>query len=361
LTTITRITMTVTLVLIFLCQMDAYAANRLLYENFNDQVIDSRLTVFGNNWTILSPPQYNLSNVGRDGTGRSFTSGTVDAAYLCWRTNVPNPWPTNSFYVSFWMRYPRYVTTNSTNENLKIFYPHWDGADSYVHYALAQPNLVYYSAKAKGTMIAYSRWLNCPAMNDGKWHHYEFYVNFATGASQFKYDGVMKVNDVYGSGKWTNHMYYFSIPSVNGRSVPSDPNPGDYTRQVDDVEIWDGMPSSTSTSTGSGGSGSSVDTTPPNATSPSPAAGAVNVPVNANIYVHVKDTGSGVDKSSIAMAVNGKTVTPSISGSSADYTLYYNPPVNFSPGSKVTIQVKASDLAGNQMGIKSCSFTTSSN
>jgi hypothetical protein len=353
LTRMIRNTATITMVLILLFGMDVFGANRLLYENFNDQVLDSRLTVYGNNWSVLAPPQYNLSSVGRDGTGHSFTSGTIDAAYLCWSKNVPNPWPTNAFYTSFWMRYPHYVTTNSTNENLKIFYPHWDGADSYVHYALAQPNVVYYSAKAKGTMIAYSRWLTCPGMNDGKWHHYEFYVNFATGASQFKYDGVMKVNDVYGSGKWTNRMYYFSIPSVCGRSVPGDINPGDYTRQVDDVEVWDGMPS-----TASAGSVTTADTAPPVAGTTSPAVGAVSVPVNANIYVHIRDTGSGVNKSTIAMAVNGKIVTPTITGTPADYTLYYNPPVNFTSGSKVTVQVKGDDLAGNQMGIKSYSFYT---
>jgi hypothetical protein len=240
----------ITLVLL-LFYMDGNAANRLLYENFDDGVIDSRFTVYGNSWNVLSPPQYNLSEVGRTSSGHSFTSGTMDAAYLCWKTNVPNPWPTDEFYVSYWMRYPRYVTTDSVNENLKIFYPHWDGVDSYIHFNLAQPNLVYYSAKAKGNMVAQSRWLTCPNMTDGKWHHYEFYVKFSKGISRFLYDGVTKVDDAYGSGLWTNHMYYFSIPSVCGRSVPSNPNPGDYTRQVDDIEIWDGTPDApTSQTTG---------------------------------------------------------------------------------------------------------------
>jgi hypothetical protein len=218
------------------------AASRLLYETFDDGVIDSRLTVFGNSWNVLSPPQYTLNEAGRSGAGHSFTSGTVDAAYLCWRTDVPNPWPTDEFYVSFWMRYPKCVVTNATNENLKIFYPHWDGAESYVHYAMAQPGLIYYSAKARGAMVAYSRWIPCPDMTDGKWHHYEFHVKFSTGVSSFLYDGVSMVNDTYGPGKWTNSMYYFSMPSVNGRSVPSNPNPGDFTRQVDDIEVWDGSP-----------------------------------------------------------------------------------------------------------------------
>jgi hypothetical protein len=231
-----------TVLMVLLLGIDGNAANRLLYENFDDGVIDSRLTVFGNSWNILSPPQYNLNESGRSGSGRCFTSGSISAAYLCWRTNVPSPWPTDEFYVSFWMRYPKCVITDSVNENLKIFYPHWDGVDSYVHYSMAQPDLVYYSAKARGTMIASSRWITCAGMTDGKWHHYEFHVKFSTGISKFVYDGVVKVDDAYGPGKWSNSMYYFSIPSVNGRSVPEDPNPGNYSRQVDDIEIWDGAP-----------------------------------------------------------------------------------------------------------------------
>ncbi|HNY64409.1 MAG TPA: hypothetical protein PKM41_03160 [Deltaproteobacteria bacterium] len=222
--------------------IDGNAANRLLYENFDDGVIDGRLTVYGNSWNTLLPPQYTLNEPGRNGRDRSFTSGTVSAAHLCWKTNVPSPWPTDEFYVSFWMRYPFFVTTDPVNENLKIFYPHWDGVDSYVHYAMAQPDLVYYSARAKAAMVASGRWITCPGMTDGRWHHYEFYVKFSTGVSRFVYDGAVKVNDAYGPGLWSRNVYYFSIPSMNGRSVPGNLNPGTYTRQVDDIEIWDGMP-----------------------------------------------------------------------------------------------------------------------
>jgi hypothetical protein len=217
-------------------QTATHAANRLLYENFNDKQLDPRLTAYDRSWNVLAPPKYNLTAVGRAGSGNCFSSGTVSGAFLCWVKEMPKPWPTDQFYVSFWMRYPTYKVTDRMNENFKIFYPHWNGASSYVHFAMAQPNSVYYSAMGKGAMLAYGRWLNCPNMTDGKWHRYEFYVCFSKGISQFKYDGVLLLDDEYGTGKWTRDMYYFSVPSIDAEE------PGVFSRQVDDFEIWDGVP-----------------------------------------------------------------------------------------------------------------------
>lgn len=220
--------------------VNVQAANRLLYENFNDQALDGRLTVYDKHWNVLRSPQYNLTAVGRNSTGRCFSSGTCNEAFLVWQRQVPRPWPTSEFYVSFWMRYPTYRVTDPVNENFKIFYPHWNGSTSYVHFSMANRNAVYYSAKGRGVMLTYSRWLNCPNMTDGRWHHYEFYVGFSTGVSQFKYDGVLLLDDEYGKGKWTNDMYYFPVPSIDAEET------GSFSRQVDDLEIWDGVPNAPS-------------------------------------------------------------------------------------------------------------------
>ena len=217
---------------------DASAANRLLTENFDDGVLDARLTVFDKAWRALASPQYSLGSLGRNGSGRCFSSGTVSEAYLCWNRDLPSPWPTDELYVSFWMRYPTFRSTDTVNENIKLFYPHWDGTQSYVHYSMAQPDTVYYSAKAKGAMVAYGRWISCPGMTDGKWHRYEFYINFSRGVSQFRYDGEVLVDDEYGSGKWTNELYYISAPSIDAEET------GVFSRQVDDLEVWDGIPGS---------------------------------------------------------------------------------------------------------------------
>ncbi len=234
---------TTTLLLLLLCHIEGYAANRLLYENFDDRVLDSRLQIIGHDWALLSPPQYNLNAAGRNGTGYSFTSGTINEAYLHWRNQIPNPWPTDDFYVSFWMRYPSFKQTDS-HENIKLFYPHWDGAQSYVHYSMSSNSSVYYSAMAQGTMVTAGRWLTCPNQTDGKWHRYEFYVKFSTGVSKFWYDGKLIVNDTFGTGKWTRTMRYISAPSIDAEE------PGSFSRQVDDLEVWDGMPGTTTPSTG---------------------------------------------------------------------------------------------------------------
>ena len=122
-----------------------FAANRLMYENFDDQSIDSGIVVYRGGWVKLSPPQYNLDQVGRGGTGYCFRSGTVAEANLSWEKNLPVPnWPTDEMYVSFWMRYPTY-TYSASMENFKFFYPHWNATQSYVHYTAADNNSVYYS------------------------------------------------------------------------------------------------------------------------------------------------------------------------------------------------------------------------
>lgn len=349
---IIQLTTTIILVLL-ICQANGNAANRLMYENFDDQVLDSRFNIIGHDWAILNPPQYNMNAVGRSGSGYCFTSGTINEAYLHWRNQIPNPWPTDEFYVSFWMRYPTFRTTDS-HENLKLFYPHWDGAESYVHYAMSNTNSIYYSAKAKGTMVTAGRWLNCPNQADGKWHHYEFFVKFSTGVSKFWYDGALIVNDAYGSGRWSPTMRYISAPSIDAEE------PGSFSRQVDDWEVWDGMPSGGIPTPGPPTpSNPPTDTTAPSYSGFSPASGATAVPVSTNITIHVKDSGSGVDKSSIAMTVNGSKVTPIITGTPADYILFFNPPVNFGYGTKVLVTLSAKDMSGNSTGIQNFSFTTS--
>jgi hypothetical protein len=212
------------------------AADRLLHEDFDDRVLDPGFVVYGSNWEELSPPQYTLDETGRGGAGYCFGSGTVSEAYLCWMNDVPNPWPSDELYVSFWMRYPTFESTDSM-ENFKVFYPHWNGARSYVHYSMASTDSIYYSARGNEVMLTTGNWLSCPGQADGAWHHYEFYVQFSTGTSRFWYDGELKVDDAYGEGVWIpNTVYYVSAPSIDAEE------PGVFSRQVDDWEAWDGMP-----------------------------------------------------------------------------------------------------------------------
>jgi hypothetical protein len=100
------------------------------------------------------------------------------------------------------------------------------------------------------------------------------------------------------------------------------------------------------------------DTTPPYATNRSPAPGATGVAVDTFVELDLRDAGVGVDQSTITMRVNGSPVTPSISGTSAAYTLSYNPPVDFAYDQTVSVEVDASDLNGNAMATDAYSFTT---
>ena len=103
----------------------------------------------------------------------------------------------------------------------------------------------------------------------------------------------------------------------------------------------------------------SVDFEPPNTFGHVPAKNATDVSPDTNIVVHVQDIGDGVDQSSLVMRVDGETVQPLISGSPTDYTLTYNPSMDFNYGQVVTVEIDAQDLHDppNVMNHDSCTFT----
>lgn len=242
------------LVIFFILPINAYSSNRLLYENFDDKALDPRLTVFGNNWAILSPPQYNLTSAGRGGSGYCFSSGTISTAYISWMGNstfnpnhaMPNPWPSDEMYVSFWMRYP----TGSTGcDNLKFFYPHWNSTESYVHYsAITGESSCYYSAFGHGSALEVGGGAFLSGASDGNWHHYEFWIKFSTTEHKFWFDGTLKISRNYADGAWNLNggtVYYISAPSIDAETSDQ----GKYSRQIDDWEVRDGMPTGGATTT----------------------------------------------------------------------------------------------------------------
>jgi hypothetical protein len=77
------------------------------------------------------------------------------------------------------------------------------------------------------------------------------------------------------------------------------------------------------------GAPGATDTTPPNTAEHAPASGATGVPIGTSITVHVLDDGDGVNDSTIVMTVGGVTVTPAITGTSAEYTIVYTPSADF--------------------------------
>jgi hypothetical protein len=103
----------------------------------------------------------------------------------------------------------------------------------------------------------------------------------------------------------------------------------------------------------------SSDTTPPYTSGWKPAKGATDVSANTKIVVHVRDDGEGVDFSTIKMTVQGGQVSPTITGTPADYTVTYDPSANFQPGQVIAVTVAAKDLANppNAMATDIYNFT----
>jgi len=104
-----------------------------------------------------------------------------------------------------------------------------------------------------------------------------------------------------------------------------------------------------------------VDLTKPFTSDHNPSRSATGVPINTNIVVHVQDAKSGVKRSNLVMRVNGNAVSPSITGAASDYTLTYDPPVDFGLQQTVAVSIDAADSAGNALTADSYTFTTGGN
>ena len=183
----------------------------------------------------------------------------------------------------------------------------------------------------------------------GQWHCFEYAVKPSTGSLKFWIDGDLKM-DYTGLGFPNinpNDMWFANYWGMGSISSPR--TQSQYIDNIVVAKSYIGPITQTEAS----------DSSPPVTSGHSPAKNATGVPANTNISLHVLDSGDGVNRSSIVMTVNGQTVTPTITGSPADYTVSYDPPVDFSPGQTVTVTLDASDLHNppNVMPKESYSFT----
>ena len=105
-----------------------------------------------------------------------------------------------------------------------------------------------------------------------------------------------------------------------------------------------------------------VDTTPPYTEGHAPAKDAVGVPIDTDICLQIRDDDSRVEMASIGLSEEGLDVTAQsvITGTSANYTVCYDPPTDFGYGQVVDVRVDASDQAIplNVMPTDNYSFTT---
>ncbi|HEX9916951.1 MAG TPA: T9SS type A sorting domain-containing protein [candidate division Zixibacteria bacterium] len=91
-----------------------------------------------------------------------------------------------------------------------------------------------------------------------------------------------------------------------------------------------------------------IDSIPPYLDSVAPPRNAKRVPPDTNIVFHVKDSGYGVDLSSIRLWIGGQEIigfSSSIEGSPSDYKVTYFPPTQFPWGGEILVRVSAHDIA----------------
>lgn len=259
-----------------------YSANLIYSENFNDKKIDQpsvgSMTVYKNfQYKEIFPPEYNLTSVGRGGSGYCFSGAQNTSAYIMWNYN--QSWPTDEMYVSFWQRFANYTYTDS-NENFKIFYPHWGKA--YLAAVVYKSGTL--SVKTKnsqgvqggdtGGLTPDSRWISVANQTNGSWHHYEFWMKFSSGKVKIWYDGKLMRDSVLSEGTWNRFNGYLTLGSSDAEE------PGKFLRQYDDWEVWDGMPSGTPTSGTPAPPPPTPTPTPTPRTEPDPPTGLKVVGVN---------------------------------------------------------------------------------
>ena len=157
------------------------------------------------------------------------------------------------------------------------------------------------------------------------------------------------------AGAWTetaNTTYTPESPLVEGSHTL-------YVQEQDEAGNW----------SDSGSFITVVDITAPVAPAEghNPVDGKINVLIGANISVNMIDTGSGLDLNTLVMKVEGSIVYDgsissnpgtTVTGNQFNFTLTYDPPVDFEYEQEVNITVDASDLGGNPMIQENYSFIT---
>lgn len=237
--------------LLILLATPVYSATRRLYENFDDQVVNSPLRTRAYGLWDIVPPQHSWQT-GRGGTGYCFSSGTIHDTFVEWV--VGTSWYTNELYFSYYLKYPSHSNDTDGYWNAKFEYltvnsgGAWESC-AYGHGPVESTGASFFTQirNDAGTPV-YSADLGCLVNSwDTDWHHYEFYINRTSGIYRFWYDGTLCINQTFGQ-IWSGSTYTISTPSID-----ASPLQNVFTRSIDDLEIWDGMP------TGGGGATYYID------------------------------------------------------------------------------------------------------
>lgn len=159
-------------------------------------------------------------------------------------------WPTDEIYISWWERHQE--PYSNINLNIKLMYlffdPNDDVSRNRASMERAHDQVSQYGARGayldkNGNYFEESGWwAQLTNMTDGNWHHFELYINFKGYTTKLWWDSVLKLNKTYDPSQinWNRRINWLFI---GGPFTPGIPVLyGRFTRQIDDVEIWDGMP-----------------------------------------------------------------------------------------------------------------------
>lgn len=236
-------------IILMLITTSGFAANLRYFASFDNQTIpdpsDGYFSLLGpwgsDGWSLCTSGCYTFGE-GRGGSGYSFGSGTYQSPRIHWYGL--GTWYTDELYVSFYMRYPTF-THNYPNENIKFFYPTF-GSNDKVEYVLYGGSDSAFWMHYNNNAAIRSGYLTLHNQADGNWHRYEFWIKFSTGEHKFWYDrpagnwtdgSYLKINVNYGTGVWDNRINFITVgPSLDAEAAST------FTRYMDDIEIWDGMP-----------------------------------------------------------------------------------------------------------------------
>ena len=261
----------VTIFAILLISSPAFASNKIYDEDFDDQAVNN-LSASGVTATATAS-YYTTSFQNSSESQYEYATGRGGSGY-CLSDKAGNPienvlyirgfsgsWPTDEIYASYWVRFSEYTpdADPANNENIKTLYMRWNGSSQYVHVSIyTSPSSLYYSAATttSGTVrnlitSGYCDSGTCstyPSMRgvnlaDGNWHHIEVWIKFTTANVKLWVDKethpLAVVDDDYDDAltHWDgSSQSWWTFPSFDAEEDNT------FGRQIDDVEVWDGMP-----------------------------------------------------------------------------------------------------------------------
>ena len=255
--------------------------------------------------------------------------------------NGNNYWPaSDELYISYWIKYEKdyynpcnnikWLWTYGDDHNELIFGSQTD-TDIRGRWFLQRNNCQAWSHRK-----AARYWTADYVM--GNWMHVEIYYKLSTGANHSNYDGTqwLKVNGITvisDNQVSTGKPGRMSVPSINASGNGySGCEAGHGWFQLDDYEIWDGIPTS------------GPDTTPPSCSNSQPTGTLSSGTTQTTISLTTNET--AVCKYSTIAGTNYDSITNTFS--STNSTTHSQTISNLSDGNTYHYYVRCQDESGNQ-------------